>query len=81
MRKNLRNLSKLLQNVVFEYGDYKKCIKYIDTNTFVSFDPPYRPLSITSEFTSYTKEDFNNENQKELANLAENKSSTKSWMF
>lgn len=22
--KNLRNLSKLLQNVVFEYGDYKK---------------------------------------------------------
>lgn len=53
--KNLRNLSKLLQNVVFEYGDYKKCVKYIDTNTFVYFDPPYRPLSITSGFTSYTK--------------------------
>ena len=67
--KNLRNLSKLLQNVVFEYGDYKKCIKYIDTNTFVYFDPPYRPLSITSGFTSYTKEDFNDENQKELADF------------
>ena len=53
--KNLRNLYKLLQNVVFEYGDYKKCVKYIDTNTFVYFDPPYRPLSITSGFTSYTK--------------------------
>ena len=67
--QNLRNLSKLLQNVVFEYGDYKKCIKYIDTNTFVYFDPPYRPLSITSGFTSYTKEDFNDENQKELADF------------
>ena len=65
---NLRNLSYLIRNVIFQYGDYKKSEKYIDKNTFVYFDPPYRPLSITSGFTSYTKEDFNDENQKELAN-------------
>lgn len=65
--KNLRNLSSLIRNVVFQYGDYKKSKKYIDNNTFVYFDPPYRPLSATSGFTSYTKEDFNDENQKELA--------------
>ena len=65
--KNLRNLSKLIQNVIFEYGDYKKSSEYVDDKTFVYFDPPYRPLSITSGFTSYTKEDFNDENQKELA--------------
>lgn len=65
---NLRNLSYLIRNVVFQYGDYKKSEKYIDSNTFVYFDPPYRPLSTTSGFTSYTKEDFNDENQKELAN-------------
>ena len=65
---NLRNLSYLIRNVIFQYGDYKKSEKYIDSNTFVYFDPPYRPLSITSGFTSYTKEDFNDENQKELAN-------------
>lgn len=64
---NLRNLSSLIRNVVFQYGDYKKSEKYIDNNTFVYFDPPYRPLSVTSGFTSYTKEDFNDENQKELA--------------
>jgi len=64
---NLRNLSYLIRNVVFQYGDYKKSEKYVDGNTFVYFDPPYRPLSITSGFTSYTKEDFNDENQKELA--------------
>lgn len=66
--KNLRNLSYLIRNVVFQYGDYKESEKYIDNRTFVYFDPPYRPLSITSGFTSYTKEDFSDENQKELAN-------------
>ena len=66
--KNLRNLSKLIKNVVFECGDYQKSESLVNGNTFVYFDPPYRPLSVTSGFTSYTKEDFNDENQKELAN-------------
>lgn len=64
---NLRNLSKLIKNVIFEYGDYKKSENFVNANTFVYFDPPYRPLSTTSGFTSYTKEDFNDDNQKELA--------------
>lgn len=66
---NLRKLSYLIKNVVFQYGDYKKSEKYVDSKTFVYFDPPYRPLSITSGFTSYTKEDFDDENQKELGNF------------
>lgn len=65
---NLRNLAQLIRNVNFEYGDYKKSERYVDSNTFVYFDPPYRPLSSTSGFTSYTKESFNDDNQKELAN-------------
>lgn len=65
--ENLRELSKLIKNVSFQYGDYKKSQKYIKKNTFVYFDPPYRPLNITSGFTSYTKENFDDENQKELA--------------
>ena len=64
---NLRSLSKLIKNVIFEAGDYRKSEQYVNNNTFVYFDPPYRPLSITSSFTSYSKEDFNDENQKELA--------------
>ncbi len=64
---NLRKLSLLIKNVIFQFGDYSKSEKYIDSNTFVYFDPPYRPLSTTSGFTSYTKEDFSDENQKELA--------------
>ena len=65
--ENLRNLSKLIQKVQFQYGDYKRSMEYVTENTFVYFDPPYRPLNVTSGFTSYTKEDFNDENQKELA--------------
>lgn len=65
--ENLRNLSQLIQNVQFQHGDYKKSTEYVTENTFVYFDPPYRPLNITSGFTSYTKEDFNDDNQRELA--------------
>ena len=65
--ENLRNLSKLIQNVQFQYGDYKRSMEYVTENTFVYFDPPYRPLNVTSGFTSYTKEDFNDDNQRELA--------------
>lgn len=65
--KNLRQLSKLIQNVQFQYGNYSRSREYVEENTFVYFDPPYRPLNATSGFTSYTKEDFDDENQRELA--------------
>lgn len=65
--ENLRKLSELIQNVQFQYGDYKKSTEYVTENTFVYFDPPYRPLNVSSGFTSYTKEDFNDDNQRELA--------------
>ena len=38
--ENLRNLSKLIQNVQFQYGDYKRSMEYVTENTFVYFDPP-----------------------------------------
>lgn len=65
--ENLRQLSQLIQNVQFRYGDYSRSMEYVTKNTFVYFDPPYRPLNVTSGFTSYTKEDFNDDNQRELA--------------
>ncbi len=51
----------------FECVDYKEAIKYSNEKTFIYFDPPYRPLDITSGFTSYTKDDFDDDDQKELA--------------
>ena len=65
--QNLKQLSQLIQNVEFKYGDYRQSLDYVTENTFVYFDPPYRPLNVTSAFTSYTKEDFDDDNQRELA--------------
>ena len=63
---NLRNLSKLIQNVSFYCGDYRKAENFVNNKTFVYFDPPYRPLNATSGFTSYTKDDFDDEDQRNL---------------
>ena len=48
-------------------GDYSKSKDFIDKNTFVYFDPPYRPLNKTSSFTSYSKFEFTDEEQMKLA--------------
>lgn len=66
---NLRLVSEKLKKINIVYGDYKKSIEFIDENTFVYFDPPYRPLSNTSNFTSYSEECFDDKNQIELANF------------
>ena len=64
--ENLRNLSKLIQNVNFICGDYQKINNFVDNKTFIYFDPPYRPLTGTSDFTSYTKDSFNDDDQRNL---------------
>ena len=67
--ENLRACSKLLQNVDMRVGDYKDCKTFIDTNTFVYIDPPYRPLTHTAAFTSYSENGFTDKEQIELGNF------------
>ena len=67
--ENLRECSKLLQNVQMRVGDYSECKSFIDGITFVYIDPPYRPLRETSAFTSYDKNGFSDKNQIELGNF------------
>ena len=66
-KENLINVNKKLQNVEIIHGDYKKSEDFIDSKTFVYFDPPYRPIKPTSNFTAYNKGDFNDDDQIELA--------------
>ena len=69
--KNLRAVSEKLQNVRIVWGDYRESAEFIDENTFVYFDPPYRPLTETSSFTAYTENLFNDKEQIELAEFVE----------
>ena len=64
--ENLRLINKLLQNVQIKCGDYSECAEFIDENTFVYIDPPYRPLTATASFTSYSENEFGDKQQIEL---------------
>ncbi len=68
---NLWAISKALQNVTVVCGDYRESKKFIDANTFVYFDPPYRPLTETASFTSYTEGCFDDNAQVALAKYVE----------
>jgi DNA adenine methylase len=50
-------------------GDFPSCRDFTDNHTFVYFDPPYRPLSQTSSFTSYSKGGVSENDQQRLAAL------------
>ena len=69
--KNLKAVSNKLQNVKIVCGDYKESADFIDDKTFVYFDPPYRPLTATANFTSYTENLFDDKKQLELANFVQ----------
>ncbi|MBD5636509.1 MAG: Dam family site-specific DNA-(adenine-N6)-methyltransferase [Clostridia bacterium] len=68
-KENLLGLSEVLQSVTILSGDYRALENYIDHDTFVYFDPPYRPLNATSGFTSYTEDQFSDKDQIALASF------------
>ena len=68
---NLRAVSEKLQKVTVVCADYRKSADFIDKNTFVYFDPPYRPITDTANFTAYTENLFNDEEQTHLADFFE----------
>lgn len=56
-----------MKNVTIVCGDYSLAKEFIDQNTFVYLDPPYRPISETSAFTSYNSDTFDDNQQIRLA--------------
>ena len=72
-------------NVEILNGDFKKSVNYMDAYglNFFYFDPPYRPLSATSSFNTYVKEEFSDNEQRDLANFCRtlNKKANVRWML
>jgi DNA adenine methylase len=67
--ENLKEANKLLKKAIILNGDFEGVEEYVDNNTFIYMDPPYRPLSGKGSFTDYSKEEFNDDSQIRLANF------------
>jgi DNA adenine methylase len=65
---NLYEVSKALKIAEILHGDFEDIVPLVRNNTFVYYDPPYRPLSKTSSFNSYSGL-FNDEHQIRLSEI------------
>jgi DNA adenine methylase len=68
-RNNLINDSGLLSGSEIIRADFKDFKPENVEESFIYFDPPYRPISHTAYFTSYAKEEFTDTDQYKLAYL------------
>ena len=67
--ENLHNVSAVLNQVSIRYGDFEEIGEFVDDKTLVYFDPPYRPISETAHFTTYSKGAFDDNQQLRLADF------------
>jgi DNA adenine methylase len=70
-QENIYNVHEALQKVVILNGDYTKTLEEATDNTFFYFDPPYKPLSKTASFNSYSHETFDDREQVRLKHFCD----------
>lgn len=65
---NLLSASEVLKKANIVHGDYKEVLRtHAEPGDFIFLDPPYLPISEYADFKRYTKEQFYEEDHKELA--------------
>ncbi|MCX7929006.1 MAG: Dam family site-specific DNA-(adenine-N6)-methyltransferase [Patescibacteria group bacterium] len=67
--KNLLAVHQVLQIAEIKKADFRQVVADLKDKSFVYFDPPYRPISRTANFKSYSKQDFTDNEQIELSKL------------
>ena len=77
---NLIAVSKVLQKVEILCGDFAQTGKYANTSTLFYLDPPYKPITETSSFTSYAQGGFDDSEQIRLRDFC-NQISTAGALF
>ena len=60
---NIFAVSEVLQKVEILTGDYQQTLLYAEKSALFYFDPPYKPLSKTSSFNTYSKDEFDDKEQ------------------
>lgn len=67
-KDRIRDASKILKNVSIFRKDFSYITKYANKGDLCYLDPPYHPISSTSNFTSYSSDGFNFRDQTRLRN-------------
>ncbi|MCW6034990.1 Dam family site-specific DNA-(adenine-N6)-methyltransferase [Spirulina subsalsa FACHB-351] len=65
-KSNLISVHHHLKKVRILQGDFHQTLKYAQEPTLFYLDPPYKPITSTSAFTSYSSESFTDEDQMRL---------------
>jgi DNA adenine methylase len=65
--ENLRNVSAAIQNVNILVSSFEAVLDQASLGDFIYFDPPYQPISETAHFTSYTSNNFGEDQQRLLS--------------
>ncbi len=79
--ENIELVSRALQRVELHCDSFTAARDFIDHRTLVYFDPPYRPLNKTSSFTSYFKENFDDQDQRLLASFFSEMDDRGAWLM
>ena len=66
---NIKSVNHALKNTEIFLSDFNNSETYINDGAFVYLDPPYKPLTKTSNFTNYSKDGFNDSEQVKLASF------------
>jgi len=61
--QNILAVSNALRKVEILCGDFENTLNSANKNSLFYFDPPYKPLSETSSFNTYTKDSFDDAEQ------------------
>lgn len=68
--ENIRACSRVLQGVTLEVRDFNDAVSGAEPGDFFYFDPPYVPVSRTSNFTGYVAGGFDLQDQSNLSFIA-----------
>lgn len=65
--ERLRKAAVILSRATLRAADFAEAVEAAEAGDFVYFDPPYVPLSATSNFTGYDRRGFDAADQRRLA--------------
>lgn len=77
----VRKASEILQRVEIYNRDFSYLLEVTSSGDVVYFDPPYKPMSPTANFTEYSASGFDKEDQKRLLDIAQKLHRREVWVI